>query len=254
MKIYNARHQEIIELAKQNGHVDVEGLSSHFGVTPQTIRRDLNELCDHKVLGRVHGGAVFMSSVANFEYDSRRNIAAEAKEKIGAAAAEMIPENASIILNIGTTTEQVAQSLCRHNGLLAITNNLNIANILKDASNAEVMVAGGVVRRPDGGVIGAAAVDFIKQFKVDYAIIGVSAIDEDGTLLDYDYREVSVSQAILNQARTVILVTDVLKFERSAPVKICDFSQIDVLVTDETPPESILTLCKAENVEIVIAE
>ena len=101
----------------------------------------------------------------------------------------------------------------------------------------EVIVAGGTVRRSDGGVVGSAAVDFIRQFKVDYAVIGASAIDEDGALLDFDYREVQVAQAIIDNARHVILVADCTKFERTAPVRIGHLSQINTFVTDaELPP------------------
>ena len=96
----------------------------------------------------------------------------------------------------------------------------------------DVIVAGGMVRRTDGGIVGEAAVDFIRQFKVDYAVIGVSAIDDDGALLDFDYREVRAAQAIIDNARNVILVADAMKFTRSAPVRIGHLSQIDVFVTD----------------------
>ena len=107
----------------------------------------------------------------------------------------------------------------------------------------EVVIAGGVVRRSDGGIVGEAAVDFIRQFQVDFAVIGASAIDADGSLLDYDYREVRVAQAIISNARHVILAADATKFERSAPVRIGHLSQIDTFVTDRCPLESIRTVC-----------
>src|SRR5690606_32966166 len=143
---------------------------------------------------------------------------AEGKRRIGEAAARLIPDEASIILNIGTTTEQVAQALRHHRGILVVTNNINVANILREVPDAEVVIAGGVVRHADGGVVGEAAVDFIRQFRVDYAVIGTSAIDADGTLLDYDFREVKVAQAIVETARKTILVADSMKFTRTAPV------------------------------------
>src|SRR5882762_7398346 len=93
-------------------------------------------------------------------------------------------------------------------GLLAITKNVNVVNILRGYEQIEIIVAGGVVRHSDGGVVGEAAVDFIRQFKVDYAVIGASAIDADGALLDFDFREVKVAQAIIANARHVILVSD----------------------------------------------
>ena len=116
--------------------------------------------------------------------------------------------------------------------MLVITNNLNVAMQPAPARHFEVIVAGGPVRRVDGAVVGSAAVDLIRQFKVDIAVIGASAIDEDGTLLDFDYREVQVAQAIIGNARRVILVADRTKFERTAPVRIAHLSQMDMFVTD----------------------
>jgi DeoR family glycerol-3-phosphate regulon repressor len=110
-----------------------------------------------------------------------------------------------------------------------------------------------VVRRTDGGIVGEAAVDFIGQFKVDYAVIGVSAIDDDGALLDFDYREVRAAQAIIANARNVILVSDAMKFTRSAPVRIGHLSQIDVFVTDQSPPEPIAEICRHNGVALEIA-
>ena len=249
----NLRRQEILAIARAQGRVNVEELAGRFAVTPQTIRKDLNELCDQRLLSRVHGGAVIASGVENVGYEARRFVAQEEKRAIGAAAARLIPNNTSLFINIGTTTEEVARSLLDHEGLLVITNNINVANILYRHPRIEVIVAGGPVRRSDGGIIGGAAVDFIRQFKVDHAVVGTSAIDEEGALLDYDYREVRVSQAIMGNARQVILVSDRLKFERSAPVRIGHISQIDVFVTDQLVSAPIAELCRTHGVRVVEA-
>jgi DeoR family glycerol-3-phosphate regulon repressor len=249
----NFRQQQIVEIARQSGRVTVDDLSARFEVTPQTIRKDLNELCDQRLLSRIHGGAVIASGVENVGYEARRFISQEEKRAIGAAAAAIIPNNTSLFINIGTTTEEVARALLDHEGLLVITNNINVANILYRHERIEVIVAGGPVRRGDGGIIGGAAVDFIRQFKVDHAVIGASAIDEEGALLDFDYREVRVSQAIIGNARQVILVSDRLKFERSAPVRIGHISQIDVFVTDQLVSTPVADLCRAQGVRVIEA-
>lgn len=248
------RQADIIELARKSRRIQVEGLAAHFDVTPQTIRKDLNELCDRGFLQRVHGGAVLSSGVANFGYEARRELAAEEKHRIGIKAAALIPENCSLLINIGTTTEQVAMALQGKHGIMAITNNINVVNILSRNPEIDVIVAGGIVRRADGGVVGEAAVDFIRQFKVDFAVIGASAIDEDGSLLDYDYREVKVAQAIIENARHTILVADSMKYERSAPVRIGHISQMESFVTDHPPPEDIARICSDNGVKIEIAE
>jgi len=244
---------EILNLARAQRRVSVDELAGKFSVTSQTIRRELNDLCQRQMLQRVHGGAVMLSGIENVAYDSRRVLAPEAKRRIGIKTASLIPSNCALFINIGTTTEQVAHALTGHVGLVAITNNINVANILRPAHGIEVIVAGGVVRRSDGGIVGEATVDFINQFKVDYAVIGASAIDQDGTILDYDYREVWVSQAIMRNARQVILVADAMKFRRSAPMRIGHFSQINVFVTDEELAEPLAKIAAESGVQVEIA-
>ncbi len=247
------RQTDILEIARRDGRVTVESLASHFDVTPQTIRKDLNDLCDLERLHRVHGGAVLPSSTVNVAYRARREIATAGKSEIADAVARLIPNGASLILNIGTTTEQVAHALRGHRDLLVITNNLNVAMILSDAPDVELVVSGGMVRKTDGGIIGGAAIDLIQQFKVDYAVIGTSAIDEEGALLDFDYREVRVAQAILGQARSKMLVADATKFDRRAPVHIGHLADMDVFVTDNPPPAEIADLCRSAGVDLVVA-
>lgn len=248
-----ARQHAILDLAKRIGRVTVEDLAGRFDVTPQTIRKDLNELCEQRLLARVHGGAILASSVENVGYDARRQIAAREKAAIGRAAAEFVPNDASLFINIGTTTEAVAQALLQHSGLMVITNNINVANIMRPYPQIEVVIAGGVVRRSDGGIVGEAAADFIRQFKVDFAIVGTSAIDEDGSLLDYDFREVKVAQAIMANARHVILVSDATKFDRTAPVRIGTVDQVDTFVTDHCPSDRVRALCAEAEVRLIEA-
>ncbi|MET3927007.1 DeoR/GlpR family DNA-binding transcription regulator [Devosia sp. 2618] len=245
------RHAAILELARQQNRVTVDHLSAHFAVSVQTIRKDLNQLCDQRLLSRTHGGATLPSGVENLEYEARRRISAEAKDAIGRAAAALIPNDASLFINIGTTTEAVSQALLDHAGLLVVTNNINVANRMRVYPRFEVVIAGGVVRPSDGGIVGDAAAGFFSQFKVDYAIIGASALDEEGALLDYDYREVKVAQAIIANARHVILVADRGKFQRSAPVRIARIDQIGTFVTDNCPSEAFRALCLSAGVTLI---
>ena len=248
-----ARHQAILQLARAENRVTVDALASHFGVSVQTIRKDLNQLCDQRLLSRIHGGATMPSGVENLEYEARRRIAAEAKDAIGRATAALIPNDASLFINIGTTTEAVSQALLDHSGLLIVTNNINVANRMRVYPRFEVVIAGGVVRPSDGGIVGEAAAGFFSQFKVDYAIIGASALDEEGTLLDYDYREVKVAQAIIANARHVILVADQSKFARSAPVRIARIDQVATFITDHCPSERFRAQCRTAGVELIEA-
>lgn len=245
------RQNEIVALLRKAGRATVEELSTHFQVTPQTIRRDLNEMSEARVVTRVHGGAIVASSVENLAYDARKLVAQQHKRLIGEAAARLIPDNSSLFVNIGTTTEEVARALAVRSGLLVITNNLNVANELYRSRSIDLIITGGSVRSTDGGIVGATTVDLIRQFRVDTAVIGISAIDEDGALLDFDIREVHVSRAIIENARRVILVTDSSKFARSAPARLGTLADIDILVTDRLPSAAIAALCRAHEVEVV---
>ena len=247
----SGRQTEILDIAKAEGRVQVEELALRFSVTPQTIRKDLNDLCDSRVLTRIHGGAIFPGGTENVKYEARRSIAANEKTAIGRATAALIPNNASLFINIGTTTEAVGEALIDHHELMVITNNINVASRLRLFPSIEVVIAGGVVRHSDGGIVGEAAVDFIRQFKVDYAVIGASAIDPDGALLDFDYREVKVAQAIMANARHVVLVADSTKFERTAPVRIGHLSQVHTFVTDECALDSLRRICSEGGISLV---
>ena len=248
------RQQQILALARHSGSVGVDDLAVKFDVTPQTIRKDLNELCDGRLLARTHGGAMLTSGVENVAYEARRQIASVEKRSIGQHAASLIPNNCSLFINIGTTTEEVARALVMHEGLLVITNNIHVASILLACPRIDVIIVGGSVRRSDGGIVGETAVDAISQFKVDHAVMGVSAIDDDGALLDFDTREVRAAQAIMTNSRNVILVSDAMKFSRSAPVRIGHMSQLDVFVTDLPPPDSIVEICRQNSVRLDIVD
>ena len=258
MKKLNKRQRDILSLAEDEGYVSVESLAETFSVTQQTIRSDINNFCDQELLTRAHGGA-FYSKAHNFAYISRKSLASDEKKEIADAVAAIIPDNSSIVLgNIyrtksGTTTELVAESLYLHQGLKVITNDINIVNIFVQFNNAEIWLAGGKVRNLDSAVIGINTADFIKQFKVDYAVVGVSAIDNDGALMDFDYEEVQVSKAIFNHCRKLILVADNFKFDSTAPMLIGNISEVDILVTNIQPPLEIIDLCNSNNIEIVVA-
>jgi DeoR family glycerol-3-phosphate regulon repressor len=231
-----ARQNLIVELVHQEGYVTVEALADRFQVTPQTIRRDISLLQDRTLLRRFHGGVTVPGSVENFAYSTRQVLCLEEKRRIARLAARHVPDNASLFLNIGTTTEEVARALLGHRGLRVITNNINVANILYSNASFEVIVAGGVIRARDGGIVGEATVDFVRQFKVDIGIIGISGIDGDGTLLDYDYREVRVARAIIDNSRQVFLAADHTKFGRNAMVRLASIGEIGDLFTDRDPP------------------
>ena len=140
-----------------------------------------------------------------------------------------------------------------HRNLTVITNNMNVANILVGNDSCEIVVAGGALRRSDGGLVGDLTTEFMAQFKPDYAIIGASALDADGDLLDFDMAEVRVSRAIAGLARKCFLVTDISKLERSAPVRIISMSDLDTVFVDRPLPDALMRKCGEWQTAVVIA-
>jgi DeoR family transcriptional regulator, glycerol-3-phosphate regulon repressor len=224
----NPRQAELLEAVKAQGAMSVDTLAERFGVTLQTVRRDINLLVDAGLLARFHGGArTPASTTENIAYRQRQRMNDAAKRRIARAVAERVPDGSSLIVNIGTTTEAVA--------------------------DFEVIVAGGVVRSRDRGVIGEAAIEFMRQFRVDIGLIGISGLEPDGTLRDFDYREVKVARAIIAQSRQVWLVADHSKFNRPAMVEVGTLSQLDRLFTDAPPPPPFGALCAEAGVDCIIA-
>jgi DeoR family transcriptional regulator, glycerol-3-phosphate regulon repressor len=247
------RQPEIVEFARRQGRVTVEELAAHFGVTLQTIRRDLNDLAESGKLERVHGGAILPSGVSNIGYHDRRHLNEEAKAAIATRCAAAIPDQASLFLNIGTSTEAVARALLHHRNLLVVTNNMNVANILVANERCEIIVAGGVLRRTDGGLVGHITNRTIEQFKFDFAVIGCSALDDSGDLLDFDISEVGVSQTIIRQARRTYLVADYSKFQRTAPARIASLRDIHTFFTDRPVSEALAERCRGWGTLVEVA-
>ena len=233
----NPRQAGVLEAVRAQGSATVEALAERFGVTLQTVRRDVKLLSDAGLLARFHGGVRLPASTTeNIAYRQRQALNDDAKRRIAQAVAAQVPEGCSLILNIGTTTEAIARALVHHRGLRVLTNNLNVAAILSDNADCEVIVAGGQVRPRDRGIIGETTVEFIRQFRVDIGVIGISSIEADGTLRDFDVREVKVAQAIIRASRQVWLAADHSKFDRSAMVEVGRLDQVDQLFTDRAPP------------------
>jgi DeoR family glycerol-3-phosphate regulon repressor len=247
------RHPEILEIARREGKVTVERLAEHFGVTLQTIRRDLTELAEAGRLERVHGGAILPSGTTNIAYEERRSLNHDGKAAIARACAARVPDDVSVFLNIGTSTEAVARELLHHRKLLVVTNNVHVSNILMANPDCEIIVTGGSLRRSDGGLVGKVAADTIGAFKFDLAIIGCSAIDADGDLLDFDIHEVGVSQAVLRQSRRAFLVADHSKLKRTAPARITSLADIDAFITDAPLPPTLASRCAQWGTEVVVA-
>lgn len=249
----NPRQSQLLAEVRSRGSASVEALAERFDVTLQTVRRDVKLLSHAGLLARFHGGVrVPNSTTENIEYLQRQLLNEGAKQRIARAVAAAVPAGCSLLINIGTTTEAIARELLHKKGLRVITNNLNVAAILSDNPDCEVIVAGGIVRSRDRGIVGEVTVDFIQQFRVDIGLIGISGIEPDGSLRDYDYREVKVARAIIEHSREVWVAADQSKFNRPAMVELARFDQIDRVYTDSAPPAPYPALLAEAGVQCVV--
>jgi len=252
--VLNHRQDRLIALVRKEGFATVDALAAELDVTPQTIRRDLGALCQAGLLRRYHGGVSMPSSVENLAYSARQNLQQDEKQRIAAQLVQHIPNDASLFINLGTTNEDVARALMNHKGLRVITNNLNVAIMLSDNPSFEVIVAGGVVRGRDHGVTGQPTIDLVRQFKVDFGVIGISGIDLDGTLLDFDLHEVRVAQAIIEHSRQVYLAADHSKLGRNALVRLGSITQVQAWFTDRAPPAELAALLAESGTQVHVAD
>lgn len=239
----SARQQDIVELIRQRGFLSVQALADHFMVTPQTIRRNINELCDANLLRRRHGGAEYIDAPSiNLSYDSRRISYPEEKKAISIFVANLIPSRSSVSFGIGTTPEFVARAMLNHEDLTVITNNVNVAVTLGANPSNRIIMPGGVMRVPDLDFLGPHVEEMYRNYRVDFAVFGVGGIEPDGTFVDFDRPEVLVRAAMLENCRTSILVADTSKFGRLAPARGGSLADPDMIVLNALPDVAVTPL------------
>lgn len=251
--IFDERQARILELVREAGFASIERLAERFAVTPQTIRRAVNRLCEQGLLRRVHGGVGVPVPAQNLAYEGRQALNLAAKQRIATTVAAFLPDGASLSVGLGTTPEQVALALADRRGLHVITNSLNVAAALAGNPEIEITLAGGTLRPRDRDIIGEAAAAFFGRFKADFGVFGVGGIDEDGTLLDFHLGEVEARQAILANCRTAVLVADHSKFGRSATVRGGHLRDIDHFFTDIAPPQAVAATVAEAGVALHVA-
>jgi DeoR family glycerol-3-phosphate regulon repressor len=228
------RQSAILEAVRANGAASVAELAARFGVTSQTIRRDLRGLETKGLLLKGFGGAFASPGVAHHTYNERHTIQVAVKQRLVAALEEFLVPGATIFVGLGTTFHALHEILARHPGVLIATPNLEVAYSCALQTDATVYVYGGYVRNKDSSVLTLADPNR-QRFKFDIAVIGASAIDRDGAVLEFDPMEVDLVRDILPQSRQVILVAHQDKFERRAPHQVTSLADIDVLITNGDP-------------------
>jgi len=244
------RQKRIMDgLHRANGVLSSADITSLFDVTVQTIRKDLNELSELGLVRRVHGGIKLPSSNKNDSFSNRTVMNLTAKQNIARKVVELLPENSSLFLGIGTTPRQVAEALLDHPGLTVVTNNINVALTLCKNTNIQTYLAGGKVRANDQDMMGPETAAFMSKFNIQYGVFGVGGLNQKGQLLDFTPEESSVSRTIIENSEERILVADHSKLTRYAPVISGVLEDVDMLIMDVIS-KPIRNLCLELQIEM----
>lgn len=229
-----SRQSEILDSVRAQGAVSVANLATQFDVTHQTIRRDLRTLQDLGLLQKGFGAAFASPGVARHGHDEREATLAEVKRRLVQALEEFLTPDATVFVGLGTTFDSLHEVVERHPGILIATPNLTVAHTCALNTDATVYVYGGYVRNKDSSIL-TMSDESRRRFKFDVAIIGASAIDDEGSVLEFDPMEVDLVRDVLSQSRQVILVAHDEKFGRRAPHLVTTLAEIDILISNATP-------------------
>lgn len=243
------RRQHILQ-AVRAGTAHVSDLARAFAVSEMTVRRDLHALERDGKIERVHGGAV--GTVPERPFDEIALEGSEAKERIGAAAAALVRDGQTVMLDIGTTTVQIARHL-RGRRITLITTNLAALDELRDDDQVEVVLPGGLVRRNYRSTVGVLAEEALRQLNADIAFLGTSAVDHDLSVWDTTMIEVPIKRAMIRAAGRVVLVADCEKFAMSGVVRICGPEDLDHIITDAGLPAAERAAIDDAGIEVTIA-
>lgn len=249
----STRQNEILQIIRDQGFATLEALADIFNVSTQTIRRDVIDLSKQGFLQRFHGGAGLPNNMVRLGHEQKNRISPEAKQRIGERAAAMIPNGASVFLDVGTTVEAVARALGNHHNLRLVTNSMLCAAIISAQTHQEIHVIGGIIYGSDGSMVSNDAPAAIRRFALDYCIIGCSGFDNDGTPLDHDRQKVAIKNAAIRSSRHNILVADQSKFHKHPFMRIAEATDFKDFVTDGRPPAHIRDSFKKSGTSITIA-
>jgi len=242
------RQREIVRMLQETRQVDVADLVQRFGVTGMTIRRDLAELEDAGQLHRVHGGATIRRAPA---YGSRASVQEAEKAAIARAVATLVEPGTAIGLDSGTTCHAVAAQLSYRNDLTVVTNALHAAITVREGGN-RVLVLGGLLT-PELSLVNNGTTQEPPHVHLDLLILGCGGLSVDRGITYFDPAEVQVRNMLAGLADRVVVAADHTKFDHKKAMVLGPLNLIDVLVTDQTPPEPLRTALTAANVEVVIA-
>lgn len=240
------RFSAILEQLANNGSASVEELSKRLGVSGATIRRDLRQLADQRLLARTHGGAVIQAVSYEMPVRYRSERHAEQKQRIARAAAEFVPPGGVVGITGGTTTTEAARVLSSRHDLTVVTNALNIAAELAVRPNLSLIVTGGMARAASFELVGPVAEQTLSGYHLDVALLGVDGIEAEAGCTTHDHTEARTNAVLLKRAKRVVVLADSTKLGKVEFATICDLSAIHVLITDsDADPEALALLRSA---------
>jgi DeoR family fructose operon transcriptional repressor len=250
------RQQAIATLVGQRGRVSVTDLAEQYGVTTETVRRDLAALDRMGLVRRVHGGAVPAAALTAIELGTaeREHSRAAEKDRIAKAALDFLPPpGGSVLFDAGTTTARIAALLPADRELAAVTNALPIAARLTGYAGVRLHLLGGRVRGVTQAAVGAETLRMLGDFRVDVAFIGTNAFTAGHGLSTPDFEEAAVKRAMVASAHRVVVVTDSTKVGREDFVRFATIEEVDVLVTDTDLLPSMRNELTEFGIEVVVA-
>jgi DeoR family glycerol-3-phosphate regulon repressor len=246
------RQNEILASVRSRGACSIIELARQLNVSDETIRRNIKPLVHQGLIEKVHGGVVLSQKQGpEPPFERRMNERVAAKQTISALVAGIIRDGDSIMLDTGSTTAYVARALGDHRGLSVVTNCTEIARTLAREASNRVHLCGGALRADDWATFGSAAIEFVRQFHANYAILSIGGVTADGCFMDYHLEEAEFSRAVIAQAKKTIVVADHSKFGNSNFIKVCDFHQVDMIVVEREPPANILAGLREAGVAVI---
>ena len=247
------RQQKILEMLNKKNKVTVKELTNNFSVYEVTIRKDLNELEKQKLLYRTHGGAIKNSNLVDVPSIYKRKVTNQKiKERIGEKAAEFIEENETIILDSGTTTFQIVNHLKKFTNLNVITNSLEICNALIKAAGIKIILGGEEVNKGNLSIIGSTAVKTINKYNANKLFLGVSALSLNNGYTTSEEKIANIKKCMINLANKIIVVSDSSKFDKVSFFTVCDYDEIDAIITDDKIENRYIKAFKEKNIDVNI--
>ena len=246
------RRDKILEMLSKKGSVEVVELAKLFNRSEMSIRNDLNYLSDMGRLQRIYGGALSWST-GTLEVSLRDKLMRNLREKsmIGTAAADLVHEGDSIMLDSGTTTQQVAKNLSNTRNLTVITNGINIINTLAGIDEIALYTVGGQINARSFAIVGSDAERSLERYYAKLCVISVDGVDLERGLTNNSQSDANITRILLKQSGRKILVSDSSKFGKIALVPISPLADMDVLVTDDKAPATFVEAARDLGLEVI---